>query len=78
MVFEYKQIIRFLENEVWEQKLEGQLHAAQLQYSTEANEGGRPLKMSSEEIDSLEGIRNEEKAGAGRRLSLFTSISSIS
>ena len=33
--------------------------------------------MSSEEIDSLEGIRNE-KARAGRRLSLFTSFSFIS
>ena len=47
IVFEYKQISRFLKNGVCMKKLEGQLTAAKLQSNTEAFDGGRPLKMSS-------------------------------
>ena len=44
---------------------------------TEGYEERRPLKMSSLDLVTLEGVRNEEKAGAGSRLSLFTSFSFI-
>ena len=44
---------------------------------TESNEERRPLKMSSLDLVTLEGIHNEEKAGAGSRLSRFASFSFI-
>ena len=44
---------------------------------TENNEERRLPKNVVEGLVSLEGIRNEEKAGSGSRLSLFTSFSFV-
>ena len=74
MRFEYKQIIRFLKDGVCVEKFEGQPRGSSYRKQWRTT----TPKNVVYGLGSLEGIRNEEKAGAGSRLSLFTSFSFIS